>query len=156
MAVTFGRIEEFDGAKEEWSQYEERLGHFFAANGVESAEKKCSIFLSVMGAATYKLLRSLVTLAPAKLGEKTYEELVKLLSAHFNLLPSEIVQRFKFHSRVRELGESVATFVSELCSLAEHCNFESTLEDMLHYVVSMTTPSNSACWVKRSSRSKKR
>ena len=129
MAVTFGRIEEFDGAKEDWSQYEERLGHFFAANGVESAEKKRSIFLSVVGAATYKLLRSLV--APAKPGDKTYEELVKLLSAHFNPPPSEIVQRFKFHSRVREPGESVATFVSELRSLAEHCNFQSTLEDML-------------------------
>ena len=60
MAVTFGRIEEFDGNKEDWSQCEERLGHFFAANGVESAEKKRSIFLSVVGAATYKLLRSLV------------------------------------------------------------------------------------------------
>ena len=32
---------------------------------------------------------------------------------------------------MREPGESVATFVSELCSLAEHCNFESILEDML-------------------------
>ena len=102
MAVTFGRIEEFDGAKEDWSQYEERLGHFFAANGVESAEKKRSIFLSVVGAATYKLLRSLV--APAKPGDKTYEELVKLLGAHFNPPPSEIVQRFKFHSRVQEPG----------------------------------------------------
>ena len=68
MAVTFGRIEEFDGAKEEWSQYEERLGHFFAANGVESAEKKRSISLSVVGAVTYKLLCSLV--GPAKPGEK--------------------------------------------------------------------------------------
>ena len=118
MAVTFGRIEEFDGAKEDWSQYKERLGHFFAANGVESAEKKHSIFLSVVGEATYKLLRSVV--APAKPGDKTYEELVKLLSAHFNPPPSEIVQPFKFHSRVLEQGESVATFVSELRSLADH------------------------------------
>ena len=41
------------------------------------------------------------------------------------------MQRFKFHSQVREPGESVATFMSELRSLAEHCNFQSTLEDML-------------------------
>ena len=66
-----------------------------------------------------------------KAGQETYEELVKLLSAHFNPPPSEIVQRFKFHSRVRELEESVATFVSELRSLAEHCNFELTVEDIL-------------------------
>ena len=96
---------------------------------MDSAEKKRSIFLSMVGAATYKLLRSLV--APAKPGNKTYYEVIKLLSAHINPPPSEIVQRFKFYSRVRELGESVATFVSELRSLAKHCNFESTLEDML-------------------------
>ena len=35
------------------------------------------------------------------------------------------------HSRVWEPGESVNMFVSELRSLAEHCNFESTLEDMV-------------------------
>ena len=64
---------------------------------MESTEKKHSIFLSVVGAATYKLLGSLVALV--KPGDKTtYEELVKLLSAHFNPPPSEIVQHFKFHS----------------------------------------------------------
>ena len=60
----------------------------FHANGVESTEKKCSIFLSVVGAATYKLIRNLV--APAKLGNKTYKELVKLLSSLFNPPLSEI------------------------------------------------------------------
>ena len=33
---------------------------------------------------------------------------------------------------MRKPGDSVATFVSELRSLAEHCNFESALEDILH------------------------
>ena len=28
MAATLGRIEEFDGDKEEWCQYQERLEHF--------------------------------------------------------------------------------------------------------------------------------
>ena len=38
MAVaTLGKVEEFDGAKEDWSQYVERLGHFFAANGIDDA-----------------------------------------------------------------------------------------------------------------------
>ena len=50
-----------------------------------------------------------------------------MLSTHFNPLLSEI------SSCTAECGsrESVATSVSELRSLAEHCNFESTLEDML-------------------------
>ena len=28
MAATFGKVEEFDSKKEEWSQYVERLQHF--------------------------------------------------------------------------------------------------------------------------------
>ena len=54
-----------------------------------------------------------------------------MLSKHYKPAPSEIVERFKFHSYCRKAGESVATFISELRSLAEFCNFEDTLEAML-------------------------
>ena len=30
--VLLGRVEEFNGAKEDWQQYIERLEHFYAAN----------------------------------------------------------------------------------------------------------------------------
>ena len=129
MAATLGRIEEFDGDKEEWSQYQERLEYFFQANGIENADKKCAVFLSLIGASTYKRLRNLI--APAKPDTKTYAQLVKALADHFSPTPTESVQRFKFHSRVRRPGESVATFVSELRCLAEFCNFGAALEDML-------------------------
>jgi len=45
MAATFGRVEEFDSKKEEWSQYMERLQHFFVANDIVDAEKKRAVFL---------------------------------------------------------------------------------------------------------------
>jgi len=45
--------------------------------------------------------------------------------------PSEIVECFKFHSCVRRVGESIATFVSELRSLSEYCNFGGTLDNMI-------------------------
>ena len=41
------------------------------------------------------------------------------------------MERFKFHSRSRKPGESVATFVAELRSLTEFCNFGTTLEAMI-------------------------
>ena len=84
MAVTvgLGRIEPFDGSKDgDWQEYVERLEHFFVANGIDDAEKKRAVFLSVMGAATYKTLRNLVS--PDKPGDKTYGELVEKLSQHF-------------------------------------------------------------------------
>ena len=101
----------------------------FLANGIDEAEKKRTVFLSVIGPATFKLLRNL--LAPEKPGKKAYDALITKLSAHFSPAPSEIVQRFKFHSRFRNPGESVATFVPEIRSLAKFCKFGRTLEEML-------------------------
>ena len=91
--------------------------------------KKRAVLLSVVGAATYKTLRNI--LSPEKPGEKTYTELVEKLARHFKPAPSEIVERFKFHSRVRRAGESITTYVAELRSLSEYCNFGAMLNDML-------------------------
>ena len=131
MLATLGRVNEFDGTKgDDWPEYVERLEYFFEANGIDTAEKKRAVFLSVIGAATYRTLRNLVS--PAKPGEKPFTELVE---KHFKPAPSEIVERFKFHSRSRRPGESVATFVAELRCLAEFCNFGDTLEVMLRDLI---------------------
>ena len=131
MATLFGQVQEFDREKEEWTQYAERLEHYFVANEVQSPERKRAILLSVMGPSCYKLLRNLV--APAKLTDKTYKELVDALKDHHEPKLSEIVQRCKFNSMVRQPGESVLTFVSQLRLLAEHCNFGTVaaLQEML-------------------------
>ena len=126
---TLGRIEEFDANKDDWQEYVERLEFYFVANGIEDATKKRAAFLAAVGSATFKTLRNL--LSPVKPGEKTFGELVDVLSKHYKPAPSEIVERFKFHSRCRRAGESVTTFISELRSLAEFCNFGDTLEVML-------------------------
>ena len=126
---TLGRVDEFDGTKDDWLEYVERLEYFFAANGIADADKKRAVLLTVIGAATYKTLRNIVS--PMKPGEKSYVELVEALTKHFKPTPSEIVERFKFHSRVRKPGESIATYVAELRSLTEYCNFGATLDVMI-------------------------
>ena len=126
----YGIIGEFNPEEDDWSQYCERLDHYLSANGVANAEKKRSILISVCGSHAYKIMRSLA--APEMPGTKTYDELKTLLKNHFNPAPSPIVQRFKFNSRFRHSGESVAMFVAELRRLSEHCAFtEGTLEDMI-------------------------
>ena len=80
-----GKIEQFDPEQEEWPQYVERLEQFFEANdhtGDAKADKRRATFLSVIGPAPYKLLRSL--LAPSKPKEKRYEELVAKLTEHYS------------------------------------------------------------------------
>ena len=126
---TLGRVDEFDSSKDVWPEYVERLGHFFDANGITDGDKEQAVLLTVVGAVTYKMLRNLVS--PNKPGEKTYEELVEALSKHFNPIPSVIVEHFKFHSWVRKAGKSIATYVAELRSLSEYCEFGTMLEDML-------------------------
>ena len=127
---TFGVLGEFkDGGEEEWTHYVERMQHYFTANDVKSKEKQLSIFLSVCGASTYKLISSLV--APKKPGDCGLDELLKLISEHKNPKPSFIVQRFKFNSRIRKTGESISAYVAELRHIAENCQYGTSLEDML-------------------------
>ena len=132
MAVLLGKIDQFDPEQEEWPQYVERLDQFFEANeltGDSKATKRRATFLTVIGPGPYKLLRSL--LSPVKPTDKTYDELVKKLTEHYSPTPSEVMQRFRFNSRSRKTGESVAAYLAELRRLAEHCNYGDTLDKML-------------------------
>lgn len=126
---SFGHISSYDASVESWRQYTERLEQFFIANAITDGDRQRAIFLTVIGPSTYALLRNL--LSPAAPMEKALAELIKILDDHFDPVPSEIVERFKFNTRVRCAGESVADFVAELRRLAKYCNFGSTLDEML-------------------------
>ena len=82
-----------------------------------------------MGEKAYKLMRSLIS--PAKPNDKSFGQLVEAMRGHLCPSPSEIVQCYKFNSRIQQDGESVAVYVSELRALAQYCNFRETLEVML-------------------------
>ena len=130
--ATFGQVGAFIEGQEEWKQYVERLEQYLIANGVEDADKKRAIFLSTIGPQAYKLLSSLV--APTSPGEKSYVDLVRVMTDHHCPPPSEIVQRYRFHTRFRQQGETVATYVSELRALAQWCNFGESLDIGIHYL----------------------
>ena len=82
-----------------------------------------------MGEKAYKLMCSLIS--PAKPNDKSFGQLVKAMRRHLRPLPSEIVQHYKFNSRIWQDGKSVAVYVSELKALVQYCNFGETLEVML-------------------------
>ena len=118
----------FDHTQEDWLTYTERLQHFFTANGVKE-DKQAVTLLSVCGVSAYRLIKSL--LAPVKPETRSFAQLVELVAKHHNPEPTVIVQRFKFHSRCRQPGETVSTYVAELRRLSEYCRFGDQLEDML-------------------------
>uniref|UniRef100_A0A669DC14 Gypsy retrotransposon integrase-like protein 1 n=1 Tax=Oreochromis niloticus TaxID=8128 RepID=A0A669DC14_ORENI len=128
MAGVIGSIGPFDESTEQWSSYTERFGYFVAANDIQD-DKLVPIFLSVIGPKTFNLLRSL--LQPAKPGNKSFTEIVDTLTKHFSPKPLVIAERFRFHKRNQEEGESVTMFVASLRKLAEHCEFKDVLNDTL-------------------------
>ena len=90
MAATFGKIESFTANKDEWEIYVERLEVYLTANDLEEitpetdgsnanavkqrADKRRAILLSVIGPATYTMLKNLVSLS--KPTDKLYDGLV--------------------------------------------------------------------------------
>ena len=50
---------------------------------------------------------------------------------YFSPKPSVIVQRTKFYTRNRQLGESITDYVAELRSMCEDCRFGTFLDKML-------------------------
>ena len=124
-----GSIGPFVSAQEDWTSYAERVAQYLTANNIKEAERQRAILLSVCGPATYRLFRDLV--APKKLTEYKFAELVDIMKKHQDPTPSIIVQRYNFNSRMQRSGESVASYVAELRHLSEHCKFGDILNDML-------------------------
>ena len=84
----------------------------------------------ISSSATYQLIRNPV--APDKLTDKSFNDIVELVCDHCTPKPSAIIQWFRFRSRSQKEGELIAEFVAELRQLSKHCNFEAVLNDMLH------------------------
>ena len=116
-----GTVPPYVPGKEEWSSYAERLTHYFIANGVDDATKQRSILLSNCGATTYQLIRSL--LSADQVNTTSFQDIVSLVKNYYQPKPSKIVQRFKFNTRNQAEGESIATYLAALRTLAEHCEY---------------------------------
>ena len=121
-----GTVAMFDPSQDDWCEYIERLEHYFTANDIASSEKRRAILLNAVGAATYRLIRTLV--APAKVSEISFDNIVDRAR---NLKPSPIVKRFEFNTRRQKENESVAVYVAELRKIAEYCEYGRVLSDML-------------------------
>ena len=128
MATPYGRLQEFRPESDSIKGYLERVSLYFTANEV-TIDKRVPILLSSIGASTYALLSDL--LAPVAPGDKSFDDIAKVLRGHFEPQRSVIAERFHFHKREQAAGETVADFDAALRKLAVHCKFEDKLEDAL-------------------------
>lgn len=128
--TTLGNIEHFNTSDPSgWEAYQERVEFFLVANNITDEDKKKAVFLSLCGPSAYKILRSLI--APVKVKDKHYEEIIQIFSNHFAPRTSEIVNRFRFYRRYQQPGESLSIYLKELRQLAEKCGFDAALDSML-------------------------
>ena len=118
--MAHGKLSAFDQHSVSWTSYSKRLGYYFTSNVITNNTTKKSILLSCSGTATYDLLKNL--LQPDSPNDKTYDELDKVLFDYFNPKSGTSVHRFKFNTRVRETGESVASYVAALNTVIMELN----------------------------------
>ncbi|XP_060094562.1 uncharacterized protein K02A2.6-like, partial [Heteronotia binoei] len=113
--------EPFDPTNPEgWESYAERVEFYLRANKITDAGAKRDVLLSVCGPATFEIAKGLS--APARLAEKSYDEIIRLLTGHFSPQPSRVARRFLFHKRDQIAGESAADYLAALRKLAGNCN----------------------------------
>ena len=74
---------------------------------------------------------TLYSMSPANPADKTFAELQKALTDHFEPKPLVIAELFYFHQRAQGTNESVLEYVAELRRLATHCEFGAFLQDAL-------------------------
>ena len=102
--------------------YVDKVNKGYSCSALPSISDTCLTLL----AGTFKFLRNLIT--PHMLGDKLYEELVKVLMDNFS--PNN-QQRLKFYSRSRKPGENVSSYVAELHALVDHCSFDNSLDTVI-------------------------
>ena len=129
VMATHGTLSAFDSSTTNWCSYTDQLNYYVIANEVTTDKKKVAILLSACGQATFKTISSLVDADTLK-GIK-YNDLIQVLSEHYDPAPSSIVQRFKFYNRMRAQGESIANYVAALRQIAKYCEYGDTLNMLL-------------------------
>ena len=74
--AAYGKVEELN-SEQSWDVYVERLSFYYEANKITEGGTKRAILLSVVGAKTNAVIRSLC--APRKPGEVDFEEIVEIV-----------------------------------------------------------------------------
>ena len=114
---------------EEWEKWLRQFERFRGASGLSAKEDEAQVntLIYTMGAEADDIFRSF------KLSEddsRSYKTVSEKFTSHFVKKHNVIYERARFNMRRQEEGEPVDAFVTDLYSLAEHCDFND-LHDQL-------------------------
>lgn len=114
--------------KDDWETFIAQLEMYFIAKDIKK-DKQIAHLLTQVDTETFQLITELVS--PAKLIDKTYDDIVKVMKEHVNPKPSELMERCNFHVARQEVSESVADYAARLKKLALKCEFKDYLSTAL-------------------------
>ena len=89
-------------------------------------ERNAPFLLSICGASTFQLIRSLMP--EADINSTSSNDLVAAVKRYYEPTPSKIAQRCIFR---QSPGESIVAYAAALWEIAQHCDYGDTLSDML-------------------------
>ena len=125
MACFIGALGKFDPKSETVGSYEERLKLYLIANDIAAnagnEERRKAIFSTEVGKEIFQVLSDLFS--PEKPADKTLCELLKRLKDHYEPVPNEMAESFKFWTRVQSLEESVTDYSLAIKRMTVHANF---------------------------------
>ena len=108
------------------------MKQYFAANEIPN-DKQVPALLAMLEEKAYSLLWNLMT--PDDPATKGYDDIVNLYDNHLLPKPLVIAERFRFHRRDQNEGESISVYVAELRKLSEHCDFKANLSEALRDIL---------------------
>ncbi|XP_055584942.1 uncharacterized protein K02A2.6-like [Uranotaenia lowii] len=124
-------IEPFDRNRMKWSRWVDRLEFSFTLFGIRE-DFRLFMLLHYMGGENYDIVCD--KLSPRRPQEQTYAQIVALLEAHFNPVPLEILENFRFKCRKQgdeRPEETIDEYLVALRKLAITCNFGDYLNTAL-------------------------
>ena len=107
------------------------MEQMFIANDLVYRGREETVDIFVCGRETYLRHSERSLLSPDRPATKTLVELTAVLTKDFSPPPSEVIQQFRFYSRVRQPGELVSAFVAAVRELIKYCNFGDSLDKAL-------------------------
>ena len=129
MSGLIGCVSEFNPEFEDWQVYSEKLEQYFQANKISDSKIQVATLLSLVGTATYKLLRDLSY--PKLPKDKSYEELNILMTDQFSPVVSVWRERIRFYIAHQNERESVSEWYARVRNLAVNCKFGEQLTSIL-------------------------
>ena len=115
--MAHGHIKEFDSTKETIDDFRQCFEIYCAANKVQSENeaqqaRKKALFITMLGQITLVKLRDSAN--PTDITTLSLDQVVKLLTAHYQPQTIEIAECYKFFKRTQEDQERTTDFIAAL------------------------------------------